>query len=157
MKQLNSNQGFTLIELLVVVGIVGILGSIALSSFKEYKNRAYIAAAHTLKHTAKVDLYNYTMDSNYVKTQVAYRRWFVGASAEATATADEMLPSVRVNEGYWVYVDTRTHECFEPEQDKFYICVMPVYADQRLYYIDPCNDWAEVIDDSIAKTPGEYW
>lgn len=38
-----EERGFTLIELLVTLGIVGVLSSIALPLFSEYKEKAYVA------------------------------------------------------------------------------------------------------------------
>jgi type IV pilus assembly protein PilA len=45
---LNTTRGFTLIELMIVVAIVGVLASLAISSFQEYTTRAKIMEVVTL-------------------------------------------------------------------------------------------------------------
>lgn len=47
---MKNDNGFTLIELLVVVSIVGLLASIAIPQFAEYRNKAYRAEVQTYTH-----------------------------------------------------------------------------------------------------------
>lgn len=54
MLKIKKNNGFTLIELMITVAIVGILSSLAVSSYKQYVGRAQIVEAMALMSGAKV-------------------------------------------------------------------------------------------------------
>lgn len=60
---LRNNKGFTLIELLIVMAIIGILASIAVPVFAEYKARAYDAHAKSELHNIFVACKAYWSDS----------------------------------------------------------------------------------------------
>ncbi|MCB0321574.1 MAG: hypothetical protein KDD60_11670 [Bdellovibrionales bacterium] len=51
--EVNGEEGFTLIELLTIIGIIGVLASLALTSFGYYKASAALAVAETTIHDAR--------------------------------------------------------------------------------------------------------
>ncbi len=60
---LRNNKGFTLIELLIVMAIIGILASIAVPVFAQYKARAYDAHAKSELHNIYVACKAYWVDN----------------------------------------------------------------------------------------------
>lgn len=64
LNQVHSNQkGFTLIELLIVMAIIGILTSIAIPVFAQYKARAYNAQSKAELHNILIACKGYWADT----------------------------------------------------------------------------------------------
>ena len=60
---LNNKNGFTLIELLIVIAIIGILATIAIPAFAQYKTRAYDSDAKSHLHNVFLACKNYWVDN----------------------------------------------------------------------------------------------
>jgi len=69
----NEDKGFTMVELLIVIAIIGILAQIAISSYVEYRAKAYNTAAindgrqllnATMNNLVSLDNVDYTHDEN---------------------------------------------------------------------------------------------
>lgn len=70
LKSKRSDSGFTLVELLVTVGIIGILASIAIPKFFDYKRRAYDARAKSDAENVRTAEEAYYVDwERYTSTQ----------------------------------------------------------------------------------------
>ena len=59
LKKQRDQKGFTLIELMIVIAIIGILATIAIPQFNNYRARSYNAAALADSRNLKTDLEGY--------------------------------------------------------------------------------------------------
>jgi len=59
---MRKTSGFSLIELMVAVGIVAILGAIALPAYRDYVTRGKLADAYTLLSAQRVKMEQYYQD-----------------------------------------------------------------------------------------------
>ena len=88
-------QGFTLIELMIVVAIIGILASLAVSSYQTYVVRAQIAEGLNMATGAKSPIIEaYTQDGVAPANRAA-----AGMSPLATDTAGKYVSAVDVVDG----------------------------------------------------------
>ena len=89
---MNNQKGFTLIELLVTVAIIGILASIAIPQFADYKKRAFNSRAQS-------DLRNLvTSQEAYYSDNEEY------ASCDST-DCETLLPGFNASEGVDIEVE----------------------------------------------------
>ena len=90
-----NNQGFTLIELMIVVAIIGILASLAVSTYQTYTVRAQLAEGLNMAAGAKSPLIEaYTQDGVAPANRLA-----AGMSPTATDTAGNYVSAVDIVNG----------------------------------------------------------
>ncbi len=148
----NSDRGFTLIELLVVVSIVGILSSIAIAGFKEYKERSYTAIMQSAIQAGVTDVEAYIADGDYQINTSAVRRINADGTHYQNAFADIALPSARP--GPNTYIWARIYPCAGEDIDRYMVQAYHWWASSRLRYDNRCG--GQVVRTTYAKCPGKW-
>ena len=88
-------KGFTLIELMIVVAIIGILASVAITSYQTYTVRAQVAEGLNLAGNALTPVSNFYMETG----EAPQNRAEAGMSANATDTFGAYVQSIAVVDG----------------------------------------------------------
>lgn len=92
-----SEKGFTLVELLVVIAMLGILSTIGLASYSEYRNRTFHAVAEQMMHDVQVSLESGAAGLSRAAPDF-YWAWTDGNGELQGWRLDEFLPGTKVEE-----------------------------------------------------------
>ncbi len=135
-----NDKGFTLIELLVVVSIVGILAAIGISSFQEYKTRAYKAASETYIHNGITDVQAYLNTENPLDDLLGDKRWYENRTAPTLEfEAETLLPTAKIGKGYRLRARVQNYLCPDPTRDRFALSSLNVKVDFRVFFRLECD------------------
>jgi len=136
---LSVQSGFTLIELMIVIAILGILASIAISSYQDYTIRAKVseASAMAAPFTTAVGTYYWTNSTLPVSLEQAGQENVVTKYIEGITITSSGLISVDINEDN-TGVSSVT-------ADDFYLILTPVIATGAL-------DWTCIVNNAVDGT-----
>jgi len=86
-KLRGNSQGFTLIELMIVIGIIGILASIAIPNFINYRNKSYCSQAESDANNVAGALADYfTIPSHIAVPEAIDQSSYLGISMSGKNT-----------------------------------------------------------------------
>ncbi len=94
-KNRTLQRGFTLIELMIVVAIIGILSTVAISSYQTYMVRAQVSEGLTLAGSAKTTVTDYYLQTG----EAPANRAEAGLSDNAEDTFGKYVQSIDVIDG----------------------------------------------------------
>jgi len=92
-----SETGFTLLELLVAVAITGILASVGILGFSNYKDKSYVANQQALLTSVRKDIEIYLAGESHDPTAIA-RRQTLNGNPNNRWDYEQVLPTARAND-----------------------------------------------------------
>ncbi|MEO0576790.1 MAG: pilin [Pseudomonadota bacterium] len=95
MNKSNKSDGFTLIELMIVVAIIGILASLAISTYQTYTIRAQVAEGIRMATGAKSSIGESFFDTG----DAPANRLAAGMTQNATDTSSKYVSAIGVDNG----------------------------------------------------------
>ena len=148
-----DNSGFTLVELLLVTAIIGLLSSIAVAGYGEYRAKAYSTTSMAALRAGISDMESYIMLENYQRDINGSATMQPDGTLQIHDDWNTLASSITLSKNTSAYM--RTTNCGLLHTDQYLVVAHNLNASSRHSFIKSCDGRQGFF--TIAKPVGDFY